>query len=362
MMDDAIAPLLIDTATLLRLQLHRWTHGPDNDDRTSSIIESLVLFDRIILDAPSIAYNQYDLDWTAELSEGVELATLDEAQNAALDRRVAGMFESLAGAEPFVGGERRDMLDLLPVNELGGDEMPSFPWWAVLREIHRYPDAGPVLSEIQNRAVDNFRHDRPRGSYNERELTLIATLIRLFHYLTLQEMFGAHLLLDRQKSLVRDVPRYGYTASILENFETEVRAKYEERRRRWLGESAPGLPVPALSRYITTVAETRGWSLGRAVTWLRDQPQVKSYRSGMAELVRRLQAGDAAGADEIFVDLDEAAARWAVQLGAKPERRRLPVTIALPIVETALPLPLPKFRRTPAEKLLILIDVLMSTD
>ncbi|MFC7532403.1 hypothetical protein [Actinoplanes sp. GCM10030250] len=343
-----MTPLLIDTATLLRLQLERWELPEDELPRDSFVIESLVLYDWVILDGPSVAYNRQFLNWTADLDDGVEIFTPDAAERARLYRRIAEMFESVADSEIRPGAE------LLPVSELGGDDMPSYPWTMVIAELDRYPESGPVLSEIKNRV-----HGR---AYRVAQLTTLATLMRLFHYLALQQTVGANLLLDRQKAPDQDVPRYGFTSSIMENFTGEVRARYAQRRRRWLGESVPELPVPALSRYVSSVAQERGWSLGRAVTWLREQPEVVSYRAGMTELVGRLQAGDAAGADEIFVELDGAAERWSARLGAPAARRRVPVTLALPLVEAMVPLPVPRLRRTPGEKLLLLIDVLLSTE
>ncbi|MEU4689758.1 hypothetical protein [Actinoplanes sp. NPDC023714] len=342
-----MAPLLIDTATLLRLELDRWEPREADPCRDSVVIESLVLYDRVILDGPSIAYNRHLLDWTADLDDGVEIFTPDQAERARLRHSAAAMFESVAGRTILPGAE------MLPITEIGG-AMSSYSWDLVIEELVRYPESGPVLSEIKNRLTEHTYH---RG-----QLTTLATLMRLFHYLALQQAVGAHLLLDRQKAPDQDVPRYGFTGPIMENFTGEVRARYAQRRRRWLGDAIPELPVPALSRYVSSVAQDRGWSLGRAVTWLREQPEVVSYRSGMTELVRRFQAGDAAGADEVFVELDGAAERWSARLGAPAARRRVPVTLALPLVEAMVPVPVPRLRRTPGAKLLLLIDVLLSAE
>jgi hypothetical protein len=152
---------------------------------------------------------------------------------------------------------------------------------------------------------------------------------------------------------------HGYTERILDVFDQRVQGAYLQRRQEWLGESAHEVSLPLLTRYVVKVASDHGWSLGRTISWLRMQREVQLFREGMHELISRVEANDHAGVGEILSELDKAAETWAGQLGTKTNTRKLSLQVAIPIISPSVDISIPKFTRTPGQKLLVLIDHLL---
>ncbi|WP_250038275.1 hypothetical protein [Paractinoplanes maris] len=155
---------------------------------------------------------------------------------------------------------------------------------------------------------------------------------------------------------------YGYARTIFDIFDERVRGAYLDRRQRWLGGAQPVLPVPALARYVCREAARRGWSLGRTIAWLRTQPEVKAFRKGMKGLAAHVGANDGARVDAVLAELERAAAEWSRQLGTRISPKHFSLQVALPFVQPAVDLPLPLPAHTPAQRLLVLIDIMMRND
>jgi hypothetical protein len=192
--------------------------------------------------------------------------------------------------------------------------------------------------------------------------TGFVTLSRLFYYLALQERTGTEfLMLDLLKSYMHtaEVPRYGYSQSILDIFDTEVRQKYLEHERRWLGGPAKKIEVPLLADSVIQTSERKGWSLGRTISWMREWHEVELYRAGMRELVDRVDAGDHAGIDRIIGELQKGIDSWGKRLGSRIRSKSIGLTVALPLLQPTIDVPLPNLPRRPGSKMLVLIDRLL---
>jgi hypothetical protein len=188
------------------------------------------------------------------------------------------------------------------------------------------------------------------------DTALTISLIRHFYYLALQERTGGALLLHPEKSFRGDAPRYGYADQILGAFDRKVRKAYEHRRRAWLGDTPRHLPLPPLTRFVLQEAQRRSWNLGRTITWLREQPEVHSFRRGLRMLDDLIEAGDDPGVDAVLHELETAADRWAEKTGM-PTRpvKRLSLQVALPFVQPAIEVPVPMPARSSAQRMLVLI-------
>jgi hypothetical protein len=86
---------------------------------------------------------------------------------------------------------------------------------------------------------------------------------------------------------------------------------------------------------------------------------VRLFREGMRELMKRVETDDHAGVGEILSELDEAAEAWTRKLGTKPNMRKLSLQVAIPFLSPSLDVPVPTLTRSPAKKLLVLVERLI---
>lgn len=80
----------------------------------------------------------------------------------------------------------------------------------------------------------------------------------------------------------------------------------------------------------------------------------------MKELAARVGANDDAKIDAVLSELESAAVEWSKQLGAKIHQKKFSLQVALPFVQPTFDLPLPA--HTPAQRLLVLIDIMMRSN
>lgn len=349
---DRTPSLLVDTSTLLWLRLDSFAPARHTPPWEAAALECLVLFDRVLLDGPTIHANRERLQWTTDVGPGFQILDLDPQAVSDLYLRGAELFQQMPDVrlrDVLPGGHTPPAL---AAEYPGTHFYPSTYWDDVVRGLDRREETRGVL-----RAFTSAFGSQPRVFGHGPLL-----LIRLFYYLALQESAGSALLLDRSKAYHDDSPEYGHASRILGVFTEQVRAAYLQRKEKWLGAAQPAVPTPVLAHYVKATAERRGWSLGRVVAWLREQPEVHAFRAGMAALTDATERGDARTIDEIMAELDEAAQQWSVRLGTPVHRRTIPVTVALPFVESQVRVPLPNLPRTPGRKLLVFINMLLSSD
>ena len=189
-------------------------------------------------------------------------------------------------------------------------------------------------------------------------------IARSLYYLCLQGTVGSSLLLDPLKGLETYAPGnfQAQTRRILDLFDNEVRAAFEERKCRWLGQMPRSLHLPLMANYINSEASRRGWSMGRVILSMRQSREVELFRQGLNELQDAVDSNDAEELDAIFADLNDAAAKWSKQLGvSRKSGSEVSVSVSLPFVGVAKSLPLPHLRRRSAsDKLLVFVRQMLS--
>jgi hypothetical protein len=332
---DIPRAVLIDTSTVLDLALHDPDAIPDLDTRGSAAVESMVLFERVYLDARTARADVPSFDWLDELDDGVEFVNDRHTEVEDTYARALRLAEHVV-----MSGDTADLVE-------GGSRT------AVWDEIPSYSRVNSVprpVADFVERMVEELRLRRPDGAM---------ILVRLCYYLALQERLGSLLLLHPSKAYDQRRPEFGYAGRILDVFDSKVRTAYLERRQEWLGEPVPEVRIPLLASYVLTESARRGWSLGRTISWLRTRPEVRLFREGMTELLARVEAKDNAAVDGILTELEQAAEAWARKLGTKPATRTVSLQVSIPIVSPSFAVPIPKLRKTPAQKLLVLVDQLL---
>ena len=340
-------PLLVDTTSLLRISVDRgWG---ELDDHGSLVLESLTLFDEVLLDGPSIERNFGALQWIRDIESGVEVIDIAKSEVSAIYSRAILATERISPSPANTDFMRIHMPLHLGL-ELGYRFFPS-TYWEHLRRIVNAPD----LVALQEALEAAF------GEYVPFSGAAFVAIARLLYYLELQPILGADLLLDPTKSYEHGQPSYALVArSILDVFDQEVRHEFEARKAKWFGRIEPSLSLPLLSNYLVSEAEARGWTLGQMITHVRESREVELFRRGLTDVVAVLRAGDAKALDDVMSALQAAAEVWRHRLGAPPVVRKMEVTLAPPLIEVATSVPVPRLRRrTSAERLLVLIDKLL---
>lgn len=345
--------VLVDTSTLIAL--NRWPESLRPrlaDFDWTGVIEALVLFDRVILDGPSVQRNQDMLGWLPDMDDGTRIESLRKDEVGALYLRAATLFQQLDWKK----------IRLQP----GGSQLAAqeFTLPMELHSVTLWSEVEAHLSEEQSWEVaDAFGRPMRKALQTRFDSGPTIGLIRHFYYLALQERTGGALLLHPEKTFSGQAPRYGYAEQILGAFDRKVRKAYEDRRRAWLGDTPRHLPLPPLTRFVLQEAHQRSWNLGRTISWMREQPEVRSFRRGMRMLDDLVAAGDDQGVDAVLHELEAAAGTWAEKLGTRGgPAKRLSLQVALPFVQPAVDVSVPMPARSSAQRMLVLIARILAFD
>jgi hypothetical protein len=121
--------------------------------------------------------------------------------------------------------------------------------------------------------------------------------------------------------------------------------------------------VPLLGRYVLHTAQREGWSVGRAITEVRQTREAALFRQGLGELQEAVDSGNIRNIDAAFHGLNAALAAWTLKFGVKVASRRINVTVSLPMFGASSEIALPRLRRrNTSEKMLVFIEhMLMSS-
>ena len=343
-------PLLIDTTSLLRARLDGYPYTPGEHSRR--VVESLIVFERILLDGPSIERNMEFLPWLSDIEDGIEILDITSDNQSALYKSAAVLPRQIRPSRDI-----RNFMHMHMPPELGLEIQyfpPSTTW-----EYLQWRMESEDLKQLQIVLTRVLGENVP---YSGAAFVAIA---RSLYYLCLQESLGSSLLLDPLKGLEAPVPsRMRNAGHILDLFDSEVREAFIERKSRWLGEAHRSLRLPLLANYIHRKAERHGWSIGRVILSMRQSREVDLFRKGLTELQAAIDSNDAFTLDAIFAELDAAAEAWAKRLGVtrgQGSEDEISVSVSLPFVGVSKALPLPRFRRrSTSDNLLVFVSQLLS--
>jgi hypothetical protein len=370
--------LLVDTTTLLSLDLSRAVSGQPTfrNPTLPQAIEALVLFEHITLDGPSVKLHEAELGWLMDIDSGVHVRDGSPSEIESLYLRAAALFQSLDWRWLPRQSYQWDTDD-------DGDNS-FFSWFEQIASEHElgYPfqrhasflywaDVEQYLSDHVSDAVASAFTQPLRSSRGDDQVNKIVGLVRLFYYLALQESVGGTLLLHGSRAFFGQPvgfnrthpPHYSMLASqIFGVFSDQVQRSYLERRKRWLGSDNAAINVsfPLLAGFVQSQSERKGWSTGRTISWLREQHEVHLFRKGLRDLLKHLEAGDNLAVNTILEELDRASVQWCEKLDT-PVRpmRKFSLQVALPFVQPATDIAIPMPARTPAQKMLVLISLVL---
>jgi hypothetical protein len=353
-MPDVAGAVLIDTSTLTDLAPHD-PDGPTRIDPTTvTAIEAMVLFEQVYLDGRTVETELYGLQWIDELDAGIQLVNRTREEVEATYSRGMTLADHLTRSPATAAFlSSRQVPDLAAELALRRYTPDTHTVWG---DLSRFVSLGGSrqLGEFVGTLRAELHLEHPGGAI---------VLARLCYYLALQEELGLLVLLHPTKLYGGQPIQYGPAETILDRFDNTVRAAYQQRRRDWLGDANPLLPIPLLARYVMRESARRGWSLGRTISWLRTEPEVHQFRVGVSEMLALVEAEDHHAVDAILVELEQAALAWSRKLGSKPAARKVPLQVPIPLAPTfatSVDIPLPRFTNTPARRMLVLVDRLLS--
>lgn len=341
----------MDTSSLLRAGLDRFDDAIAYDSHSLVVIESLILFDHILLDGPSVERNKARLLWLSDVDDGIEVLDISADEQTALYRSaevLARQMRPLPSGQYFMRGHMPSVLG----HEIDEHGFAPSTNWNDLKRRMRSADLRrlqEVFDQVFGSAVPG-----PGGAF--------VALARALYYLCLQESVRSSLLLDPLKRLEPDpLDKPAQARRILDLFDQEVVEAFRERKRKWLGDKPRQLKLPLLANFVRSEARRRGWSIGRVIVWMRQSREVELFRDGLDELQDALEDNDAASLDAVFSGLDAAAAAWSKRLGVGYRHTDISVSVSLPFVGLAKNLPLPRMApRSTSDKLLVFIHQLIA--
>jgi hypothetical protein len=362
--------VLVDTSTLVRLGrldapvLVR-PDAPEWDFLRHGAVEALVLFEHVLIDGASLQRCGAERFWFDAFDDRDLRVLSTEPDEKRLYARAAELFQRV----DWSGDLATQLIDRSRATAFDGNRMYHVSAFEMGWATYSVPSLDAVLHHLEPASGENlattflhpfrtlterFESTRERR-IDERELTpLLTNAIRLFYYLALQERTGGMLLIHPDKDFgLTATPEFGATISIMRAFDTQVREAYDQRRRRWLGSAITRIEAPALGRLAVVESCKRGWNLGRTVGWLRQQPEVRAFRSGIQELDALLDSDDHVGVDGVLAELQTAADACSRRLGAPVRPRgKFSLQASIPLLQPAIELPVPLPARSPAQKML----------
>jgi hypothetical protein len=369
------APLIVDTSTLLNLDLRSisWSSSRYEKPLMPSAIEALVLFENVLLDGPTVELHAQDLGWLRDIDHGIEILRIERPKLESLYLRAASLFRELEWDRLHWDSYSWD-------EERGGDfaieaswleqriseqelryEFPrrmSFQEWRTVAEY--------LSTSVSADVAESFTQGLGRSAHSQ--INKIVGLVRLFYYLALQEAYGGSLLVHPARAFAGLGSQFSQPSApmpistlgnqILGRFGESVQKSYLDRRRRWLGaiDADISFQTPSLAQFVAGRGKEKGWSIGRTISWLREQPEVSQFRAGLTALAGYLEESQHEAVNEVLAELEDACARWCHSL-KQPARpaRRFSLQVALPFVQPAFDVGVPLPARTPAQRLLVFV-------
>ena len=338
-------------------------------------IEALVLFENITLDGPSVELHEAELGWLMDIDDGVHVRDSSRSEIESLYLRAAALFQSLDwGRLPWQSYQwdedaKGDDSFFTWFEQIASERELGYPFHRRMSflewgEVERY-----LSDRVSDAVVSAFMQPLRSGANSAAgQVNKIVGLVRLFYYLALQESVGGTLLLHESRAFFgrpggpsREYPpSYSMLASqIFGVFSDQVRGSYLERRKRWLGSESADVNIsfPLLAGFVQSESERKGWSIGRTISWLREQHEVHLFRMGLRDLLKHLEVNDNLAVNAILEELDRACVQWCEKLDTRARpTRKFSLQVALPFVQPATDIAVPMPARSPAQKMLVLIN------
>jgi hypothetical protein len=373
-----VTKAILDTSSLIALALaQRDTQTQPRDSRAfwhahgglDEAIEAFVLYDDLVFDGPSLKRNAERLPELLNLSRFGKLLWEDDTT---LESRIyASVLQSYV---PHINAPGPEF------NGLWGWALNIEDWMALDVGIERHYSPGNSSvswehkeSKLTGKALEVAQSLRNRfGNNTPKSGAECAILLRTLYYDRLQQYASANLILnplkvgfyerlrtaDRsRRNRVADRPNA--INNILSVFDEKVRKSFYERKEKYLGPRDLEYEIPMLTSFILT--RCKSWQdLVRVVEDVRESKSAQGFRQAVDQLLDAAENKQNEKVDEILANLDAATDAWARDIRQPRLKKKIIVTIPLIHIETDLDVPDMKINKTPGDKLLVFIHMLLS--
>ena len=350
-----MAQVIVDTSTLIALalatkerdilagntrQLWEYHGGIDGG------IEALVLNETVLIDKPSVDRNSSDLPELMQFTSIGRPATT-ETESDIYSAVTAAYMPHLKGSSSSADLFRMHTEEWIAAEVGAANYYPSSDWRDIETEL-----TNPEARELAARIRAKFAKHTPYSG------AACALLLRTLYYDYLQRKCEADLVLHPLKAIYRESPKSSGGSSVLQVFDSKVRAAFYDRKKRWLGRSDLDITVPMLTNFI--LASCKSWGdLPQVLFEVRASPAAVRFREGMTELGAALRAKQNSKVDEILGELSAREVEWSRQLGSLGASKRISLSVPFIGVGTEITVPDKKLKASTADKILGFVHILL---
>jgi hypothetical protein len=351
-----VAQVIVDTSTLIALALATKERDiPAGDTRElweyhggiDGGIEALILNETVLIDRPSVDRN------ASNLPELMQFASIGQSATTETESDIYSAV-TMAYVPHLKGGSSSTDLFRMHTEEWIAAEVgaasyyPSSDWRDIETEL-----TNPEARELASRLRDKFAKHTPYSG------AACALLLRTLYYDYLQRRCEADLVLHPLKAIYREAPKSSAGSSVLQLFDSKVRAAFYDRKKRWLGRDDLTISVPMLTNFI--LASCKSWEdLARVVFEVRVSPAAAKFREGMSELGAALRAKENAKVDEVLGELSAREVEWSRQLGSGGASKRISLSVPFIGVGTEITIPDKKLKVSTGDKILGFVHMLLA--
>lgn len=356
---------LVDTTSLIALAMadsKNFDSGIHSWDELSAGVESLLLYDEILIDDISFERNVQRFPSLSELRDVCNPINNSEALESECYSLAASVLAPLLGhsGDWLVHALRRhlDAIDTVELSVCKESFYPSTYW----------EDLAPRLSESEKELV--LALERVLRSNTPFSRAALTSLVRLFYYLVAQELYQCSVALHPTKSSflagIDDFEArhadtvYRVPKTIIDAFDSELRNNFDSEQRRWLGGNDLIFSPPLLVEYVfRKVSKKKG--LIPTLLLLRDSEEAKEYRTGVMALVQHVSRSETSEVSRILADLNEMSRSWQNNLQSRKGRAMTRVRVGIPFVRglgDAIASLIPKRAPTPSERIFTFLHLI----
>jgi hypothetical protein len=365
---------ILDTSSLIALALaQRDTQTPPPRDNRAfwhahsgidEAIEAFILYDDLVFDGPSLKRNAERLPELLNLSRFGELLWEDDTT---LESRI--YTSVLKSYVPHINAPGPEF------KGLWGWALNIKDWMALDVGVEHHYSRGNssvswehIESKLTGKALEVAQSLRNRfGNNTPVSGAECALLLRTLYYDRLQQYASANLILHPLKARfyeglrTTDPSRRNRVKNILSLFDKNVRKSFYERKEESFGGRDLEYEIPMLTSFILT--KCKSWQdLVSVVEDVRESKCAHRFRQAVDQLLDAVENKQNEKVDEILSQLKAAKDAWASNLHQPAVRKTVKIILGIPLIhiETELDVPDMKINKTPGDKLLVFIHLLLS--
>jgi len=323
-----------------------YTNMPEIIDGIVNTIESIVLYDEIYVDSHSINRNKIKYPIIDNFVNFFSINLINNYIEVDIYDHIIPMLGSIIST-PKSKDLFRTHINRWMTDEIGVREVyPSTSWGEVEKLL---PDTVIDISKILKTKLEIDPESTGAACI---------VLLRTFYYFSLQHLLKCDLILHPMKANYIESDPGSFETSIIDIFDKEVRAKFYDRKNKWLNTKDASFKIPMLAYHI--IKQSQSWDdMILKIKELRDSKEAVKFRKGIRSLKRAFQSNDNLSMDQLFSPLNEAAEIWSQNIAHGLKTRTVNITLPIINISTDFSIREPRIFSDSGQQVLLFIHKLL---